>query len=1040
MQGKGLIKFFLVLLILVGIYQVFLMFPTQKAEQEADAYAEQFAANYKGEDVYLAKKTARSNYIDSISGEQILSIPLLGSYTYSGLKSQQLSLGLDLKGGMSSVLQVNLRDLLTRLSRSSRDVNFNLALENAEKRLASSQNDYITLFRQEYDKIDSPDKKKLATIFKRDAALNDELTIDMSDVDVVRVLRQQADETVQRTFERLKQRIDKLGVAQPNVTLDGARDLILVEIPGIDSPERAREFLKASAALEFWDTYRSSDPTVVGKLLQADRVLKNLEAGNEAEEVAAIEYDTIWTQPMDSLGNIIEGAERTFTLQEKAADPFADQGPLFKMFTLNTGAGDLAYSNVVFGFTDKNKRSAVSKMLARPEVASLFPSDSKWLWSRKPFKTEIDEYKDKYMLYLIKKTGSSDKAPIEGDVITNAQSSSDPVEGMVVNLQMNNIGAKKWAEMSDRAHKAGRREVAICLDNEVISAPSVNEAITQGSTRISGNFNVQEAQDFAGLLEVGKLPAKIDIIQEDTVGPSLGAKNINSSIKALIIGFLLVLLFMIFYYGGAGIVAIIALLLNLFFIFGALASLGTVLTLPGIAGIVLTIGMAVDANVIIFERIREELRAGKSNLAAISDGFRHSYSAIIDANVTTILVAAVLFYFGLGPIKGFATVLIAGVLMSVFTAVLVGRLIIDWWTKGDRTMSFWTPPSKNMFANLNIDWMGKRKIAYVLSSVVLILGLASMFFINKFDLGVDFRGGYSYNVQFDDANAVEAQQLREGLASADFFGAEPVVKAVDTENTYNIVTSYLINDPADDAAERAMETLHKGIQAITGSSVTLKQFKDSDAPGGIHVTSSSKVGPTIADDIKKSSFYAGLFALLLIFLYIFLRFNRWQFSLGAVAALFHDSLILLGVFSLLWKFLPFSLEINQAFIAALLTVIGYSINDTVVVFDRIREYLGIYSQKSTDEILNLAINSTFSRTIITSLTTMVMLIPLFIFGGGSIKGFAFAILIGIVVGTYSSIFVATPIVRDLSKDLRARKSGGDKAGRKSFSKAAAAAK
>ncbi len=1035
MQGKGLIKVFLVLLILVSILQVFYVFPTRKVEKEADEFAEQYAANYTGEDAYLAKKRVRANYIDSVSGEEIMSIPLLGSFSYSSLKARQLALGLDLKGGMSSVLQVNLKDLLERLSRNSRDESFNLALENARQRLASSQSDYITLFRQEYEKIDNPEKKKLATIFKRDAALNEELNIDMSDVDVIQVIRRTADETVKRTFERLKQRIDKLGVAQPNVTLDNNRDLILVEIPGIDSPERARNFLQASAALEFWDTYRNTDPTVAGKLMQADRILKNLEAGGEVEEVAAIEYDTIWAPTLDTLGN--PTGDSTFTLQQKAADPFANQGPLFNMLTLNTGAGDLAYGNVVFGFADKNKRDAVTGLLSKPEVASLFPADAKWLWSRKAYKDRDGEMTDKYMLYMIKKTGTSDKAPIEGDVITTASSMSDPVEGMVVNLSMNNIGAKKWAEMSTQAFNGGRREVAICLDNEVISAPSVNQSITQGRTRISGNFTVQEAQDFASILEVGKLPAKIDIIQEETVGPSLGAKNISSSIKALVIGFGLVLLFMIFYYGGAGIVSIIALLLNLFFIFGALASFGTVLTLPGIAGIVLTIGMAVDANVIIYERIREELRAGKTTLASISDGFKHSYSAIIDANVTTILVALVLFYFGLGPIKGFATVLIIGVLTSLFTAVLVGRMIIDWWTKGDRGLSFWTGASKNMFANLNIDWMGKRKIAYVISTAVLLLGFVSMFFLKGFDLGVDFKGGYSYNVQFDESNAVDAETLRQGLT--DYFGAEPVVKAVDTRNTYNVVTSYLINDQGEDAAERALSKFHEGVAAITGSSVTLDQFKDTDAPGGIHVTSSSKVGPTIADDIKTSSFYAGVFALLLIFLYIFIRFNRWQYSLGAVAALFHDSCILLGIFSLLWNVIPISLEINQAFIAALLTVIGYSINDTVVVFDRIREYLGIYSQKSTDEILNMAINSTFSRTIITSLTTMVMLIPLFIFGGGSIKGFAFAILIGIIVGTYSSIFVATPIVRDLSKDLSSRKVASDGT-RKSFSKAAASAK
>ncbi|NNF20439.1 MAG: protein translocase subunit SecD, partial [Saprospiraceae bacterium] len=563
--------------------------------------------------------------------------------------------------------------------------------------------------------------------------------------------------------------------------------------------------------------------------------------------------------------------------------------------------------------------------------------------------------------------------------------------------------------------------------------PRVNGPIPGGNTQITGNFSVQEAADFASILEVGKLPAKVDIIQNTTVGPSLGQKNIDSSIRALGIGFGMVLLFMILYYAGAGFVSIIALILNLFFIFGALASFGTVLTLPGIAGIVLTIGMAVDANVIIYERIREELRAGKSMLASINDGFKHSYSAIIDANVTTILVAMVLAYFGLGPIKGFAVVLIIGVLSSLFTAVLVGRMVIDWWTKGDRNIAFWSGLSKGMLANLNIDWLGKRRIAYVVSGVLIIAGLASIF-TKGFDLGVDFKGGYSYNVEFAQGSNIDPESLRTGLES--YLENPPLVKAVDTENTFNIVTDYLINDPEDDAADRVMAKVHEGLSGVTGINVDFDEFVKTDSESDMHVTSSYKVLPTIADDIKKSSFYAGIFALLLIFLYIFIRFNRWQYSLGAVAALFHDSLIVLGLFSIFWGVLPFSLEIDQAFIAALLTVIGYSINDTVVVFDRIREYLGIHTSKSTDEVLNLAINSTFSRTLITSFTTLIMILPLFIFGGGSIKGFTFAIIIGILVGTYSSIFVATPIVRDLSEDLKPK--GVES--KKSFSKAAKTAK
>ncbi|NRB63739.1 MAG: protein translocase subunit SecD, partial [Saprospiraceae bacterium] len=607
---------------------------------------------------------------------------------------------------------------------------------------------------------------------------------------------------------------------------------------------------------------------------------------------------------------------------------------------------------------------------------------------------------------------------------------------MVVSLRMDNTGAKIWGQMTTAAAQNGNREIAILLDDEVVSAPRVNEPILTGSSSISGNFTLQDAEDLANILEIGKLPAETTIIQKSVVGPSLGQENINKSIRALVIGFLLVLGFMIVYYGGAGVIAIAALFLNLFFIFGALASIGTVLTLPGIAGIVLTIGMAVDANVIIFERVREELREGKSTLMAITDGFKNSYSAIIDANVTTILTAMVLAYFGLGPIKGFAVVLIIGVLSSLFTAVLVGRLIFDWWTGKGRSISFNTGLSKGAFANLTIDWLGKRKIAYGISGVLLILSIGS-FFVRGFELGVDFKGGYSYTVSFDESETVAVADLRETLTGF-FDGSTPVVKAVDTDNTYNIVTDYQVDNTDENAPAIVLAALTEGVNAVTSAELNAEQFQNPDGIG-THITSSSKVGPTIADDIKQSALYAGIFALLLIFLYIFIRFSKWQYSLGAVAALFHDSIIVLGLFSMFHGVLPFNLEIDQAFIAAILTVIGYSINDTVVVFDRIREFMNHYTKKSKHEVINMAINSTVSRTVITSLTTLLVVLILFVFGGTSIKGFALALLIGIIVGTYSSIFVATPVMSDLTGELKAKDTKGTKTG-KGFSKAMEKAK
>jgi len=1024
MEGKGIVKLFLVLLLIVTVLQFFYMIPTRNVEKAAENYANQAAAKYSDADeAAFAFKSAENAYLDSMSSEEIFSIPMLTTYTYSDLKGKQLAYGLDLKGGMSAVLQVDLKELLTNLASNSRDENFKNALTNAESRLESSSSDFISLFGQEFSKLRKDGDKGLATIFMRNGIMRELINANTSDGEVIRVLRDQANETVNLTFNRLKQRIDKLGVTQPNVSLDAARDLILVEMPGIDNPARAREFLTASADLEFWNTYRISDPGVAQAFTAADNLLK----GGDVED-NTVAYDTIWTT-IDSLGNIIENPV-DFTLSERPADPYANAGPLLSKLSLNgVGIDGLQGGQTIMGFADKNAKKAVDALLERDDVKALFPADAKFMWSRKPFQTyDTKENTKQYSLYMIKKQSGKEDAPIEGDAITSSSHGPNPTGEVAVNIVMNSNGAKKWAELTKAAAANGEREIAIALDNEVVSAPGVRQAIEGGRSEITGNFSMQEASDFSSILEVGKLPASTRIIQSATVGPSLGEKNINSSFTALLIGFGLLLLFMAFYYGGAGIVAILALLLNVFFIVGALGSFGTVLTLPGFAGIILTIGMAVDVNVIVFERIREELRAGKSNLAAISDGFNHSYSAIIDANVTTILVAIVLAWFGMGPIRGFAVVLIIGVLCSLFTALLIGRMIIEWYTKGDRNLSFWTPPTKNAFANLKIDWIGKRKVAYIISGTIILAGLASIF-TRGFDLGVDFKGGYSYNVEFSDDVNIDAETLRGGLAQ--YLGSAPSVKSVDTDNTYNIVTDFKIDEKGDNVADEVISALHQGISAITGKTIALDKFVLPDG-SGTHVTSSSKVGPTIADDIKKSSFYAGLFALLLIFLYIFIRFSKWQYSLGAVAALAHDSLIVLGLFSLFWGRLPFSMEIDQAFIAAILTVIGYSINDTVVVFDRIREYLGIYTNKSTDEVLNLAINSTFSRTVITSITTLLVITILFIFGGGTIKGFAFALLIGVVVGTYSSIFVATPIVRDFSKNLKSRSKSTEK---KSFSKA-----
>ncbi len=1033
MAGKGIIKFFLVVLTLFCALQYFYMYPTYGVEKDAKEYATTKSANAPEDQKNSVFKAAETRYLDSMSSEVIFSVPLIKDYTYDELKAAQLALGLDLKGGMSVVLQVDLRELIQVLSDNSTRLSFKNALDKASAAQQTAQSDYVTLFANAF-KEEAAGKEKLADIFSR-GVLREEIDFETSDDKVVALLRQKANETVSLTYQRLKDRIDELGVVQPNVSLDAARDLIIVELPGITNPERARSFLQSTAKLEFWDVYRISDAGVEKAFRDADTKLKKLINNDTTEVVVETEYRIDTTYVIDSLGNqTTEIASIDSVEIGSSQDPLADQGPLYSVLNMNSAiGGQTRFYPAVMGIAKKNQKDIIDGYLSNPAVKVLFPRDLDFRWALKPADNYSEDNafitEDSYELYAIKKVRGKDTAPLEGDHVTNAAASPDPQTGEIqVSLRMDGTGAKIWGDMTTKAYNDGQREIAIVLDDKVVSAPGLrNGPILGGNSSITGGFSMQEAEDLAKILQIGKLPAKTQIIQESLVGPSLGAENINRSINSLMIGFGIVLLFMILYYSTAGIVSILALFLNLFFIFGSLASLGTVLTLPGIAGIVLTIGMAVDANVIIYERIREELREGKTLLMAIRDGFQHSYSAIIDANVTTILTAAVLAYFGMGPIKGFAVVLIIGVISSLFTAVLVGRMMIDWWTQNDRPLGFWSGISKGAFANMKVDWLGKRRIAYIFSSIIIIIGIGS-FFTRSFELGVDFKGGHSYNVQFEENLTVDADALRTELTTV--FDGAPVVKAVSTGNAYNITTSYLINDTRDEADSLVLEKLYQGVNAAVGGSLNKELFKNPDAEG-THITQSSKVGPTIAGDIKRSSVYATIFALLFIFLYIFARFNKWQYSLGAVAALFHDVLFVLSIFSLGHGFLPFSMEVDQAFIAAILTVIGYSINDTVVVFDRIREFMNAYTKRSKTEVINMAVNSTVSRTVITSLTTLFVILILFVFGGGSIKGFAFALLVGVIIGTYSSIFIATPVMSDLSGELKPKESK-----KKSFSKAA----
>ena len=980
MQAKGIIKFFLVLLSLICAGQFIYYIPTSRVEREAENRAKIAAEAAAPENKAAAAKFARLSYLDSMSSEKIWTVPLVGSYTYQDLKSKQLALGLDLKGGMSVLLQVDLKDFLISLSGSSTDPNFTKAIDNATALKANSSGDFISLFVQEYKKLAGDNR--LASIFARNESLKQLINIESGDNAVQNVIRQKADETVGETFKRLKQRIDKLGVVQPNVSLDKSRDIIIVELPGIENFERARGLLTSAANLEFWEVYRASDNGIMAALQEADNTLRALQQGIKTDSLSK---DT--TSKLSNLG-----------------------GPLLALLQPNPGT----MSPAVIGSADKNKRNQISEYLAKPEVASKFPNDLKFAWSKDAVVDQTGKSTGQYELYALKKSVGKDGPALDGGRVTDARANSTEKggSGMEVSLQMDAQGAAAWGQLTSQCARDNNREVAIVLDNDVVSAPRVISPILEGRSSITGNYTVQEAQDLASILQVGKLPARAEIIQQNTVGPSLGAENIRNSVMALGLSFLSILLFMVIYYSTGGLISIIALFANLFFIVGSLTSYGTVLTLPGIAGIVLTMAMAVDANVIIYERIREELAEGKSTMLAISEGFKHSMSAVIDGHVTALLTSLVLIWQGIGAIKGFGVVLAIGVVFTLFTAILVSRLIVDWWTGKGNEIRFFAKFSEGAFKNIHWDWMKLRLKAYAFSTVIVIAGIVS-FFTRGFELGVDFTGGYKYEVAFD--RAVTAEQVREALTKS-FEGQSTIVKAVNTDNTFDITTAYMSKETTADAQDKVLSKLHEGINSLVGGNLEMEKFKAHDA-STTHIKSSVKVGPTVADDIKRSSLLTTLFGVLIIGAYIFIRFNRWQYSIGLVIAALHDVLITVSLFTLLHGIVPWSMEINQDFIAALLTIIGYSVNDTVIVYDRIREYMRKYTNKPMAQVINDGINSTMSRTIITSLTVLIVTFILFIVGGAGIKGFAFALFVGMLAGTYSSIFIAAPVMMDLSKNL-----------------------
>jgi len=1012
MQGKSLIRLILILFVLACLYYLSFTFITSRWNNKADSYAKNLVEQNPSTD-YSINRTA---FLDSIGNENIIDIGPI-EYTYNDCKEKQLNLGLDLQGGMSTVLQVSLVDLIKYLSGESADPTFHQAIDDALQMQKNSDDDFVTLFGRAFQNLDP--NARLAAIFSSQE-LKGAVDFNSTNDEVLQVISEKSNEAIESTFKIIRTRIDQFGVASPNVQLQEGSGRIIVELPGVDNPDRVRDLLQKSAKLEFWETYENSGAQGMAQfLISADQRLKDVLDARDPQRVQRLkEINNPLSSTTDN-ANTNDGTDTSSTSlltdnidNEELADTSANavreesllRNPLITLLNpayVSQGGRQVPQQGATVAYALKKDTAQINKYLEMKELRSVFPQNSKLAWESKPTVGE-----NIIRMFALKSRFNDSRPRMEGDVITTARDNTNATGQVVVTMDMNSTGRKEWAKMT--GENVGK-QVAVVLDNKVYSAPVVNGKITGGNTEISGNFTIREAKDLANILKAGSLPAPAKIIEEAVVGPSMGADNIRSSLLALLIGLMLVLVFMILWYNNAGIVANIALILNLFFIVGILAAMGGTLTLPGMAGVLLTVGMAVDANVLIFERIREELAKGSGIRKAISDGYSKSYSAIIDANVTTLITGIILAVFGLGPVLGFAVVLIIGILSSLFTAIFVSRLVIDWRLSKDKEPKFYSNFSQGAFKKLNIDFIGRRRFAYITAAVIIGLGTLSMV-LKGFDYGVEFSGGRNYVVQFD--KATDIGEIRNALKAQ--FGEQPIVKSFSTNNQYKITTDYLIGESGDNVDARVESELYAALKGFYTTDPGEAKFKNE------YRLSSQKVGPTIADDIKKTSVWATLLALLAIFLYILVRFRKWQYGLGAIIALFVNVMIVLSFFSIFSGILPFTMEIDQAFIAAILMVIGYSINDTVVVFDRIREYLQTYTKQPMQQVINSAINSTLSRTIITSLTTLIVVLVLFIFGGETIRGFSFALLIGIIVGTLSSIFIATPIVTDLTSPERQR--------------------
>ena len=991
MQNKGFVKVFAVLLTLVCMFYLSFSFVTRHYDSKA--------AEYAGGD-----PVKESSYLDSLSTQKVW----LG-YTLKECREMEISLGLDLKGGMNVVLELNVADVIRSLSNNNQDENFNKALDLAYENQATSQKDFIDLFAEEYKKLDNG--ARLSAIFST-FELKDKITPQSSDAQVIAVLKEELKSAIDNSFNVLRTRIDRFGVVSPNIQRLETAGRILVELPGVKEPERVRKLLQGSANLEFWETYNL--PEIYQQLVAADNMLATILKSDDTaavgsdttaieatEEVVADNAAAETTNDADSLLAKI-GEDKPEAQAAKSMEEFAKQHPLFAVLQINQYNGQLAPGPVV-GIADKKDIAKINEYLNMKQVKDILPRNLSLKWGVKA----IDEKEQYFYLYAIKMTNRDGTPALGGDVVTDANADFVQQAGrseQQVSMTMNAEGAKAWARLTkENIGKA----VAIVLDDMVYSAPNVQVEITGGRSQITGHFTPEEAKDLANVLKSGKMAASVHIVQEDVVGPSLGQEAINSGVISFVLALILLMFYMCAFYGVLpGLIADGALVLNIFFTMGILASFQAVLTLPGIAGMVLTLGMAVDANVLIYERTKEELRAGKSLNKAIADGYSNAFSAIFDSNLTSIITGVVLFYFGTGPIRGFATTMIIGLFASFLTAVFLTRIVYEALLAKDKlkNVTFTTSITKDLLTNPKINFLAARKVGYLIPAGIIVLGAISMSTIGL-NNGIDFTGGRNYVIRF--AQDVKTDEVRN-LLDAQLDGSVSVIQ-IGTPDQVRVSTNYKIedNDPAID--QEIENKLFEGVKSLLPEGTTLAQFTDQ------YIQSSQKVGPSMADDIKNAAFLAVVFAMFCMAAYILLRFRDISFSVGAFASVAVTTLCIISFYTLLWKVLPFSMEVDQTFIAAILTIIGYSINDTVVVFDRIRETIGLYPKRDRYQVINDALNSTLSRTFNTSLTTLVVVLCIFILGGATIRSFTFAILLGIIIGTYSTLFVATPIAYELQK-------------------------